>query len=57
MENVASEVKQCLSHTQYGGKPCLVLHGIGSEDNLVFNDSVNFLAKNEYQKAVSLTRA
>ena len=53
MEHMAEEVKTCLGHTQYGGKPCLVLRGIGSEENFVFNDEehlVTFLAKNETRK-------
>ena len=55
MEDLAAKVQECLSHTQYGGKPCLALRGIGKEDNFIFNDSdalVNFLAKNENQKNV-----
>jgi len=53
MEHMAEEVKACLGHTQYMGKPCLVLRGIGSEENFVFNDEehlVTFLAKNETRK-------
>ena len=53
MEDVANKIQECLSRTQYGGKPCLTLRGIGKDENFIFNDShvlVNFLAKNENQK-------
>lgn len=52
MEYVAEEVQTCLSHTQYGGKPCLSLHGIG-EQNFLFNDEtdlITFLVKSKCLK-------
>lgn len=53
MEHMAEDVRTCLSHTQYGGKPCLSLRGIGDEKNFVFNDEadlVTFLGKSECRK-------
>ena len=53
MEHMTENVKKCLSHTQYGGQPCVVLRGIGMDDNFVFNDEKQlstFMAKNEFLK-------
>ena len=53
MGHMAGEVQKCLARTQFGGRPCLALRGIGSEDNFVFNDEeqlVTFLGKSECRK-------
>ena len=53
MEHMAEEVRKCLSHTQYGGKPCLSLRGIGGEENFILNDEadlITFLGKSECRK-------
>ena len=53
MERMAKDVKRCLSHMQYGEQPCIVLRGIGMEENFVFNNEKqlsNFMAKNEFQE-------
>lgn len=34
MEHMAGEVEKCLSHTQYGGRPCLAIRGVGKKENL-----------------------
>lgn len=50
MEHMAEEVRKCLVNTQYGGSPCVAMHGIGGQENFVFNDEehlVSFLGKNE----------
>jgi len=50
MEHMAEEVRKCLASTQYGGKACTVMRGIGGQENFVFNDEehlVTFLGKNE----------
>ena len=54
MEHMAEEVRKCLASTQYGGKACTVMRGIGGQENFVFNDEehlVTFLGKNENRKA------
>lgn len=54
MEHMAEEVRKCLATTQYGGKPCTVMRGIGGQENFVFDDEehlVAFLGKNENRKA------
>ncbi len=54
MEHMAEEVRKCLASTQYGGKPCTIMRGIGGQENFVFDDEehlVAFLAKNENRKA------
>ena len=38
MKHAAEEVRTCLSHTQYGGQPCLVLRGKGKKENFVLDD-------------------
>ena len=53
MEHMAEEVRKCLVHTQYGGKPCIALRGIGPEENFAFRDEeqpVTFLGKSELRK-------
>ena len=54
MEHMVEEVRKCLASTQYGGKACTVMRGIGRQENFVFNDEehlVTFLGKNENRKA------
>jgi len=54
MNYVAEEVRRCLANTQFGGKPCTVMRGIGPWENFVFSDEENlvaFLGKNENRKA------
>lgn len=54
MEHMVEEVRKCLASTQYGGKACTVMRGIGGQENFVFNDEehlVTFLGKNENRKA------
>ncbi|KXJ18944.1 hypothetical protein AC249_AIPGENE25645 [Exaiptasia diaphana] len=52
MEAMASDVKSCLDHTQYGGKPCVVQRG-SDETEFMFKDGLeleNFIAKSECNK-------
>lgn len=59
MEHMAEKVRTCLSHTQYAGKPCLSLRGIGKEENFVFNDEADlttFLGKSESRKNEDVTQ-
>ena len=54
MEHMAEEIRKCLANTQYGGSPYVAMHGIGGQQNFVFNDEehlVSFLGKNENRKA------
>ena len=54
MEHMAEEVRRCIANTQFGGKPCTVMRGIGPRENFVFSDEENlvaFLGKNENRKA------
>lgn len=54
MEHMAEEVRKCLANTQFGGRPCVAMRGIGGQENFVFNDEehlVSFLGKNENRKA------
>ena len=53
MEHMACKVEECLSNVQYGGESCIVLRGIGAEDNFIFDDEkelLTFLAKTESRK-------
>ena len=50
MEHMAEEVRRCIANTQFGGKPCTVVRGIGPRENFVFSDEENlvaFLGKND----------
>ena len=53
MEHVANEVKKCLSCVEYGGKSCLVVHGVVQEADFIFDYEaglLTFLAKSEGMK-------
>ena len=58
MEHAADEMKQCLFHVLFGGRPCTVVRGVGKEERFVFNDEaelVMFLAKSEGLKNDDVT--
>ena len=50
MEPMAEEVRGCLANTQFDGKPCTVMRGIGPQESFAFcgkENLVPFLGKNE----------
>ena len=51
MEPMAEEVRGCLANTQFDGKPCTIMRGIGPQESFAFcgkENLVPFLGKNEH---------